>query len=57
MLAGEFLELGTEHRELLLHDVCPDLGYILPDQPELILKFQVTQAHKGNQGSEKKISS
>jgi hypothetical protein len=38
MLASEFLELWPERRKLLLHDIGPHLGHILPDQPELVLK-------------------
>jgi hypothetical protein len=39
MLASKFLELWSDHpKSLLLHDIGPDLGHILPDQPQLVLK-------------------
>ena len=38
MLASKFLELWLKRRKLLLHDIGPDIGHILPDQPELVLK-------------------
>jgi hypothetical protein len=38
MFASEFLQLRPECCQLLLHDIRPDLGHILPNQPELVLK-------------------
>ena len=38
MLASEFFELRPEGRELLLHDIRPDLGHILPDLTEFVLE-------------------
>lgn len=37
MLASEVFELGAEGSELLLHEIGPDLGHILSEQPVLIL--------------------
>ena len=52
MLASKFFELRPEGRELLLHDIRPDLGHILPDQPEFVLEVPKHSSISGSKGVE-----